>query len=635
MRLLIAYIVIILGIICASSSDNLPKDAVINGDVVIYKIHTIQGDGPISTLVGDKVAIEGVVVGDFQGKDELDGFYLQEEDNDTDRSTNTSEGIFIYAPNSKDVSFGDLVRLTGMVKEKVDKVGSLSSSETQITNILDLEVNNSKDYSDLVSPASITLPLSNAFLIERYEGMLAVLPQELIVRDNEYLSRYGSVVVSANNRVPIPTQVETPGDPARSLKAMNDLNRMVIDDGSSRQNPNPLLIPGQFDAIHTLRCGDTIKGAKGVLGHRFGEYRLQLDDKDKPNKPDLPTLISLNTRTESPDDIEGTVRVVSFNVLNYFNGDGIGEGFPTDRGANSKMEFQRQRNKTLAALTGMSPDIIGLIEIENDGYGANSAIQDLVNGLNSNNSTQPNATYAFINPGLPQLGKDNITVGIIYNSQKVKPIGTSATAEIGITSSYNRQPLAQTFEEIASNENVTVVVNHLKSKLPPSNISEIAENDKDSGDGQGYFNGMRTKTANDLVAWLASDPTHSGDADYLIIGDLNSYAMEDPISAIKSKGYTDLISTHIGKSAYSYVFEGQYGYLDHALASASLAPQVANVTVWHINSDEPPALDYNVEYKTGDQINDWYNADPYRSSDHDPVIIELNLSNSTANSPKL
>ena len=51
---------------------------------------------------------------------------------------------------------------------------------------------------------------------------------------------------------------------------------------------------------------------------------------------------------------------------------------------------------------------------------------------------------------------------------------------------------------------------------------------------------------------------------------------------------------------YSYVFNGEAGYLDQALATGNLARQVAGVTVWHINADEPAVLDYNTEFKTQD-----------------------------------
>ena len=49
--------------------------------------------------------------------------------------------------------------------------------------------------------------------------------------------------------------------------------------------------------------------------------------------------------------------------------------------------------------------------------------------------------------------------------------------------------------------------------------------------------------------------------------------------------------------------------------------QVTGVTEWHINADEPTVLDYNTEFKP----QDLYQPTPYRSSDHDPVIVGLDL----------
>ena len=113
--------------------------------------------------------------------------------------------------------------------------------------------------------------------------------------------------------------------------------------------------------------------------------------------------------------------------------------------------------------------------------------------------------------------------------------------------------------------------------------------------------------------------------DFLIIGLLNAYAMEDPITLIEGAGYTDLVERYVGADAYSYVLFGQAGYLGHALANSALAPQVTGVTIWHINADEPRALDYNEEYNSAGQLDSLYSEDAYRSSDHGPVIVGLEL----------
>ena len=123
----------------------------------------------------------------------------------------------------------------------------------------------------------------------------------------------------------------------------------------------------------------------------------------------------------------------------------------------------------------------------------------------------------------------------------------------------------------ATGARFTVVVNHLKSK--GSDCNDVG--DPDAGDGQGNCSRTRKQAAKALVDWLATDPTGSGDPDFLIIGDLNSYAMEDsdrrdqgrlrttrPAPPTTSR--TSSRSTS-GPFAYSYVFDGQAGYLDHAL----------------------------------------------------------------------
>ena len=149
--------------------------------------------------------------------------------------------------------------------------------------------------------------------------------------------------------------------------------------------------------------------------------------------------------------------------------------------------------------------------------------------------------------------------------------------------------LIQTFEEVATGERFTIAVNHLKSKGSSCN----SVGDPDRLDGQANCPGTRTSAAEALVDYLATDPTGSGDPDFLIVGDLNSYKSEDPITALKDGGFVDLIEQYEGDDAYSFVFDGQLGYLDHALANASLASQVVGAAEWHINSDEVPLFDYN------------------------------------------
>ncbi|MDB9456970.1 ExeM/NucH family extracellular endonuclease, partial [Dolichospermum circinale CS-545/17] len=324
-----------------------------------------------------------------------------------------------------------------------------------------------------------------------------------------------------------------------------------------------------------------------------------------------------------------TLRVASFNVLNYFNDLDTNVNINTNglsfepRGANTAIELTRQLNKIVQAIISSGADVLGLMELENNGYGANSAIQSLITGLNG---VAGAGTYSFISSST-RLGTDAITVGLIYKSSQVTPYGAAATLPHSFgTGAYDlvgRKPLAQTFQQNSNGELFTAVVNHFKSK--GSNAGGIG--DTDAGDGQGLSNGTRTRQAQDLAAWLATKPTGVNDGDYLLLGDFNAYAQEDPLTTLAIAGYNNLLPN----TFYSYVFDGQLGSLDHALATSSLAAQVSDVEIWHINADEPSVLDYNIEFKSINQITSLYSPDQFRASDHDPVIVGLNLNSAPTN----
>ena len=272
----------------------------------------------------------------------------------------------------------------------------------------------------------------------------------------------------------------------------------------------------------------------------------------------------------------------------------------------------------------MNPDVLGVNEIENDGYGPASAMQFLVDRLNA--TTAP-GTYALVdvdaNTGqVNAMGTDAIKVGLLYKPAAVTPVGQTAALNTvafvngGDGAPRSRPSIAQAFQENATGARFIVDVNHLKSKGSACDLP-------DQGDGQGNCNQVRVNAANELTSWLASDPTGTGDPDILLVGDYNSYAMEDPITAIKNAGYTNLIASLLGPNAYSYVFDGQWGYLDHALASGPMATRVTGVAESHINSDEPSVLDYNTDFETPNLQSTLYAPDEFRVSDHDPVIVGL------------
>lgn len=602
--------------------DNLASDYSFSFSVLPYmdvtKIHDIQGSGlSFDPAFGGMRRIEGIVTRAFSGTAGLSGFYVQEEDADADLNASTSEGIFIYDPAGLFAgNEGDKVRITGTVAEYTSGAGS---SLTQLSNLVYVE---NLGASTLPSPVPVNLPVANVSDLEAYEGMLVTMGAttgNLTVTEYFQLGLYGQVVLAATGasnqagtdaRLDQYTQFNSPSVSGyATYMAELAKRRIYLDDGSSLSNPGTIIFGrggNPLSASNTLRGGDEVASITTVLDERFEGYRLQT----KTGVNFQPT----NARPTAAPAVGGTLRVASANVLNYFNGNGSGGGFPTSRGATTLDEFNRQRAKVLQNLLNTGADIIGLMEVENDINESASAIQDIVNGLNT--LTAPN-TYTFVNSGT--IATDQITVAMIYKPGVVSPVGAPASLSTSASFTFTgRRPLAQTFQQITTGEVLTVVVNHFKSK----GSGTAGVGDADISDGQGAFNGTRTRQAQDLVAWLTTKPTGTNDPDYLIIGDLNSYAKEDPITFLEGSGFGNLLPT----TSYSYAFDGQFGSLDHALATGSLAAQVTGAEKWHINADEPIILDYNTEYGANmTKPSSLYSPDQFRSSDHDPVIIGFNL----------
>lgn len=555
-------------------------------------IGAVQGAGAASPLVGQTVRVEGVVVADYQAAGGLTGYFLQDAG---DGDAATSDGIFIYAPGAGalDVSVGDVVNVAGAVSE----FASPGDSAGTLTEITANDAELCSTGAALPSPVAVTLP-AGPDVYEPIEGMYVTFPQTLSILEYFEFGRFGSIDVGLTRQMQ-PTAVYEPGSPeATALALKNASERITLDDGRGVQNPDPALHPNgaEFTLQNTFRGGDTLTNITGVLDYRFGGWAVQPTEGAD--------YVAANPRPAAPE-LEGDITVASFNVLNYFTTLG-------SRGADTPEEFQRQEDKIVSALADIDADVVGLIEIENNG----TAVASLTAALNAEVGA---GTYAHIETGV--IGTDEITTALIYKPATVTPVGDEAVLDSSIDPDFtdnNRPALAQTFEQVGGSESVTVVVNHLKSK------GSACAGDPDVGDGAGNCNITRTKAAAALAKWLATDPTGQGAGRELIIGDLNSYDKEDPIDALVRAGYTDLLFEFQGENAYSYVFDGQLGYLDYALAGTDLVEDVTGATVWRINADEPSLLDYDMDFKQPAQDDLWA-AEPYRSSDHDPVVVGLEL----------
>lgn len=573
-----------------------------NCEAAVVTIGSVQGSVDVSPSVGDTVEIEGVVVGDFQSAGGYDGYYLQDTG---DGNAATSDGIFVYAPDGLDVAVGDDVHVVGDVSEFIGMTEVTAAAAAVCASGLGLP-----------AATEFSLPADGPEDYEALEGMRVTLPQPLAILETFEFARYGTIDVGLGRQM-TPTAVFDPGSPeATALAAKNLAERITIDDGRFAQNPDPAIHPNGdvFTLENSFRSGDLVSNLTGVLDHRRdGTDASTTRWRVQPTAGADYDAVNLRADNGVPE-VGGTTKVASFNVLNYFTT--LDEpGVPGDqRGANDEEEFDRQEAKIVSAIAAIDADVVGLIEIENNG---DVAVGALVDAINAETGA---GTYDFISTG--PLGTDAITTALIYKPAEVAPAGAHAVLteveDPRFDTDRNRPALAQTFTDLEAGGEVTVVVNHLKSK------GSACAGDPDLGDGAGNCNVTRTLAAQALADWLADDPTGQGAGNEIIMGDLNSYDKEDPIDALLEAGYTDLHFEHEGENAYSYVFDGQLGYLDYALAGTGLNERVTGVGAWHINSDEPNIIDYDTGFKRPAQ-DALFAPDEWRSSDHDPVVVGLDL----------
>lgn len=579
-------------------------------------IHDIQGAGETPNFAGQARKIEGIVVGDFQGSSNLSGFFVQEEDADADSDPATSEGIFVFDPSTLvNVNVGDKVTVSGTVTNFGGPPGL-----TELTSLISVVVNSSGNPLPAAATVSLPVATSPAADLERFEGMRVTFNQTLFVTANEDLGAFGELTLSANSPLYIPTNSIDPNDNPASgnstsgssnvaaitaQQTANNNNRITLNDGKTGSNPNPIPFIGAGTNA-TIRRGDSVANLSGILNFGFGVYRVE------PTTLPL-SFTAANPRPASPGAVGGSLRVASFNVENYFLTTNPSSGY---RGPNNATEQTRKRDKVIAALAGLNADVIGLIELEKATTNG-SAAADLAAGLTTAMGGGAN-TYAAISDPATLIGTDpDIKNGIIYRTSAVTPVGGVLTDTAAAPGTYSRDPISQTFQKNSTSDKFSIVVSHFRSK----GCGGSSGADADQGDGQACYNDRRRNQALATLTFIANTLIPI-DPDVLVVGDYNSYGQEDPIDVFRAAGYSDVLAQYVAApSQYSFTFNGEVGRLDHVFATSGLSAQITGAAIWHINADEPDVFDYNTENKPDDR----YAATPFRSADHDPVVIGLNL----------
>ncbi|MFC7485589.1 ExeM/NucH family extracellular endonuclease [Knoellia sp. CPCC 206453] len=630
-------------------------------------IAEIQGTGDVSPFSGQNVKTSGVVTASYPTGG-LNGFYLQTPGADT---PDASDAIFVYGGTSGFAAYpavGDSVEVSGQAAEFSGATQIIASSVANVASLGTVTPKTAVPGTECALPGTDCLTgaaLNTAREVVESELFQPTAPWTLtdVYDGGPYYSdgtnssaNRGEMGVAANSAVPLvsPTEVIDAQATAEiaARKSYNDAHRIILDDASSltystTQNNNlpfPWLTP-----THTMRVGAGITFTKPVV-FTFGFNAWRILPQAQVVGAPTGALAIEQTRPAAPENVGGDLKLATFNVLNFFPTTGeefVSSGlgtctFFTDRagarttnnqcnpngprGAANEANLTRQRDKIVAAINTVGADIVSLEELENSvqfGKDRDFAVGQLVNALNADAGA---GTWAFVpSPAassLPPLAEqDVIRNGFIYKPAKVALVGESvvlADQSSGTEAFADaREPVAQAFKMVGSPDANAfgVIVNHFKSKgsgTPDPN-------------GQGNANDRRVLQAHALVAFANDFKTTRGISRMFLAGDFNAYTEEDPIQVLKAAGYNNLESTS-NPAEESYNFDGQIGSLDHVLVNAAAEADVNAVDIWNINSYESVYYEYS---RFNTNVTDLYAPNQYRSSDHNPEVIGINVAPTT------
>lgn len=604
---------------------------------VAKTIAEIQGPSDASPLSGQTVTTTGFVTARY-ATGGFNGYVIQSAGSGTEID-NTSDGLFVYSTATVgEVALGDFIEVTGAVSE----YKGLTELTVPAGGVTKLDATGLQP----PTPAKVAWPATDVGR-EALESMLIAPQGNFTVTDTYDTNYYASIGLAAGTKpLLIPTEIAQPSSSAY-LEALADnaARAVTLDDGSSinfNSAANKSIALPYLSLAKPIRVGaaTTFTGPV-ILDYRNGLWSFQpLEQLTVANAATVQPADFANTRTTAPEGAGGRVKIASFNVLNYFTTtgeDAVSLGAtctyyrdrdanpitvnscdnPGVRGAANAANLTRQQAKIVAAINALDADVVSLEEIENStiaGKPRDAAVSALVAALNA---AAGSTRWAFAaSPSAVPAGEDVIRTAFLFNPEKVEAVGDS---DISTDAAFEdaRPALAQAFRPIGEGQNVFVaIVNHFKSKGCASPGPDPATDpNADQGDGQGCWNALRVTQANAVLAFADQLKTSKGTDKVFLMGDFNAYTQEDPLQRLYAAGYVDQ-GTKTGK--YTYSFDGQSGSLDHILASPAADKLVSGTDIWNINSAESIALEYS---RFNYNLTNFYDASPYRSSDHDPVLV--------------
>ncbi|CAM3131294.1 endonuclease [Filibacter tadaridae] len=587
------------------------------------EIHDIQGEGHSSSFEGQTVeGIEGIVTYTFT----LSGstyYHIQTPDSLKDDNLNTSEGILLYS-GKKDwpIQVGDLVAVTGKVSEyAIDGYDDrqLTDMKTTQINVRDDQGGNVvvlKENVELPKPISIDEDNLTAEYIDS-DNLNVFNPKKDAI---DFWESLEGMRVQVGN-----TKAVSPQEHGDLVTVLEDAPTNTLQGGllleEDNQNANRIqfrLEPNGPARDFEVATGDKFEGPiTGVVGYSFQNYKIytSLDDMKAAHskgeaKPEKTTIVK----------DEDKLTIASYNLENFSNNK---KSTTDDKAQKLARAFANDMN---------NPDIIGVTEVQdNNGQdegesAANESYERLIAEIVKAGGVK--YEYANIDPVNNQDGgapNANIRVGFLYNPDRVSLTEGiehgNATKAVGykddkltlnpgridpenIAFESSRKPLAAQFD--FQGESVIVIANHWNSKngdtplfgskQPPVNGSEA----------------QRKEIAKIVYNFVDDIKDENPYANVVSLGDFNDFQFSDAIKIHEGELMTDMINKVEIPDRYTYVFQGNSQVLDHVIVSNNLVNQT-EIDILHINAD--------------------FTDMAGRASDHDPVLVQVDLTNEDVVAP--
>ncbi len=370
-------------------------------------------------------------------------------------------------------------------------------------------------------------------------------------------------------------------------------------------NPEKIMLEGV--AGKNYDSGDRFNEALiGFVENFTDGYRLNT------NKvfPEV-TKANLQQEVTHLEPVADKLNVASYNIENFSNNVANTSNEKVDRIAATFVKNMK------------SPDIITLVEVQdNDGQidsgnaDASESYMRLIHAIKA--AGGPAYDWIDVMPINNTVGGapgGNIRVGYLYNPTRVslvtgiKGVGDQAntwTADGGLALNPGfvdpskfvdtRKPIAAEFE--FQEERVVIIGAHLNSKggdgslwgpTQPPVLESVTK---------------RLQLAQAINDFIDKGLAMNPNLNIIVAGDMNDFEFTPALETLKGDVLTNMVDKAPEKDRFTYFFQGNNQVLDHILVSNNLA-DVTEIDLIHINANFTEAQG--------------------RASDHDPVLVQIDL----------